>query len=155
MDEQYRISLVEKAIALVKDIEDGRIADVVAILEAVRRQRELDDMEIKLSKEVRSYLEWSWNYSIAESMEQESTKGIARWIAYGVYRGEDQADQALICDWLETRVKDLEILELYDQENWEWGGRDTATFIVELRSLPYFDDCVQEVMEARAESLWD
>ena len=35
MDEQYRISLVEKAIALVKDIEDGRIADVVAILEAV------------------------------------------------------------------------------------------------------------------------
>lgn len=40
MDEQYRISLVEKAIALIKDIDDDRIADVVPILEAVSFDRE-------------------------------------------------------------------------------------------------------------------
>jgi hypothetical protein len=40
MDEQYRISLIEKAIALIKDIDDDRIADVVPILEAVSFDRE-------------------------------------------------------------------------------------------------------------------
>jgi hypothetical protein len=35
MDEQYRMTLKEKAIALIKDIDDGRIANVVPILEAV------------------------------------------------------------------------------------------------------------------------
>jgi hypothetical protein len=48
-------------------------------------------------------------------------------------------------------------LALFDQELWELDGRDTETnqdtFIAELRALPYFDDCVQEVTEARAESL--
>ena len=40
MDEQYRISLIEKAISLIKDIDDDRIADVVPILEAVSFDRE-------------------------------------------------------------------------------------------------------------------
>jgi len=40
MDEQYRMTLKEKAIALIKDIDDGRIANVVPILEAVSFDRE-------------------------------------------------------------------------------------------------------------------
>ena len=119
-------------------------------------------METKLTNEVRSYLEWSWNYSIGERLVEETAKHIANEISSGIDRGEDATDEALVCYWLECRVDDLDALTLCEPENWEpvhTQFKDEPqlgmpVLVAELRALPYFDDCIQEVREARVENLY-
>jgi hypothetical protein len=60
---------------------------------------------------IREYLEWSWNYGIAEEISDETTKGIARMIAAGISKGEDQALDDLIADFINLRCTNGEIDE--------------------------------------------
>jgi hypothetical protein len=62
-------------------------------------------------KRIREYLEWSWNYGVAEEMADETTKGIARMISAGIGRGEDQEESDLVADFINLRCTEGEIDE--------------------------------------------
>lgn len=63
------------------------------------------------SGRIRQYLCWSWDYGIAEDLSEETTKGVARAISWGINRGAGQDDGDLIADFIDRRCTDGEIDE--------------------------------------------
>jgi hypothetical protein len=58
---------------------------------------------------IREYLEWSWNYGIAEEMAENTTKDNGRMISMGIAKGEEQDMSDLVADFINLRCTDGEI----------------------------------------------
>jgi hypothetical protein len=66
-----------------------------------------------MSPALREHLRWSWNFGIAEGLQEDSIKEVARQISGGIVRGEDVPDEDLLVDFNELRVYDGEICEVW------------------------------------------
>lgn len=102
-----------------------------------------------LSKSTRELLEWSWNYAIAESLEGDTTKGVARAIAYGLMPGKDADDRQLLRDFLSSRVDNLTTLTLRDPD--QWGRPDWEVIQADLLRHPDYPALAKSIGEERAE----
>lgn len=121
---------------------------------------------VTLSSKVRAYLEWSWNYAMAEGLQEELTKGLARAIAAGIVPGADASDHDLVYDYLENRVGDrvaflsspiarVNWREVLDQPTDWWGNNARSDywelvfvkFVAELRNFPGLAEMVRELDE--------
>jgi hypothetical protein len=58
---------------------------------------------------IREYLEWSWNYGIAEEMADNTIRENGRMIAGGICQGEEQDISDLVADFIDRRCTEGEI----------------------------------------------
>lgn len=108
-----------------------------------------------LDQRVREYLEWSWDYAQAESLQEESLKGVARAINAGITRGADCSEEDLVDAFLRDRVDFdyLQELKLSEEDDWslsggiqgEFGGLTQAEVEREVRSFPNFQELVDQI----------
>jgi hypothetical protein len=104
------------------------------------------------SPAARAYLEWSWNYGLAQELQDETTRGLAKAIECGLTRGEDADDEALIVDFLELRVDDIKELTLLDPTVWDPDKGKELTMVhlrEEIRKFPTFLDVWDRIEEGR------
>jgi len=101
------------------------------------------------SPAARAYLEWSWNYGLAQELQDETTKGMARAISCGLTRGEDADDEDLLIDFLELRVDDIKELTLFEPTVWDPEELTMAHPREEIRKFPTFLDVWDRIEEGR------
>ena len=111
-----------------------------------------EQSETVFSLPVRNFLEWSWDYALAEDFRTYSIKDVAREIGSGVLSGRDAADEVLVRNFLENRVEDLALLTIVG-DGWEPTLKDNeldlAQLQVELFAFPTFLEIKKEIEEER------
>jgi hypothetical protein len=108
-----------------------------------------------LTQNVRKYLEWSWNFGIAEELAQNSTKGMARLIegSGGIVAGADVDDEELVEAFLSNRIEDLKTLQ--PAEGWNpdvaYHGFTKDELVAALRSFVGIDELIARASIERGE----
>ena len=104
----------------------------------------------EFSPVVREYLEWSWNFSLAEMLSQETIKGLGREISNGIIRGEDLCEEDLVREFITERIDDSSEMTLLDPTNWASSSVPHEEVVSQIRNFSKFEEILRTVEEERS-----